>query len=105
MPRIIGGDASDILIGTRAADTIDARGGEDLLLGDGIQLRGRARGGNDALFGGSGDDRPGTGEEFSNGGLIGDAVQLTDHSRGGNDRLRGGTGSDHLYGDAGPYYP
>ena len=44
---ILGDDESNILTGTASADTIDAKGGNDILIG---------LDGNDALYGGSGDD-------------------------------------------------
>ncbi len=44
---IVGDDFSNKLTGTANADTIDAKGGNDILIG---------LGGNDALYGGSGDD-------------------------------------------------
>src|SRR4051812_19564317 len=71
---IIGDDGDNRLIGTRTADVIDAKGGND-------HVRGR-----------KGDDRvtSGLGDDHVRGGLGNDAITGDD----GNDRLHGGWGND-----------
>ncbi|MFT3786948.1 MAG: hypothetical protein QM770_12405 [Tepidisphaeraceae bacterium] len=70
--NVIGGSASDVMVGDASANNLDGRGGGDYLLG---------QDGNDSLLGGDGDDN-----------LMGG---------NGNDSLVGGTGVDQLFGEAG----
>ncbi|HVE90875.1 MAG TPA: CARDB domain-containing protein, partial [Actinomycetota bacterium] len=78
---ITGTSGSDVICGTRYADSINGLGGNDLIFGFG---------GNDAINGGYGDD-------IIFGGTGSDAI------RGyyGNDKLYGESGNDSLYGQVG----
>lgn len=76
--------------GTRHADVIDARAGDDLIL---------ARGGNDIICAGSGKDfvKAGRGQDKAFGESGGDILLGQD----GADDLRGGSGGDRLGGGDG----
>jgi Ca2+-binding RTX toxin-like protein len=106
--NIIGSDSTDLLgdaffndtlLGSAAANFIDARAGDDL-------VRGGA--GNDTLLGGLGFDavEGGDGNDSIRGGdgddaLGGDAGNDTIFGEAGNDGLAGGAGRDRLEGGAG----
>lgn len=84
------------LSGSRQADDLAGRNGDDLVLGRGGDdlLKGKA--GNDTLIGGNGSDRL-----TGNGGhdnLLGDGGSDLLKGGGGNDVLEGGRGADQLYG-------
>ncbi len=74
-------EGPDVILGTPAADTINALGGDDRVCGGG---------GNDVINGGSGLDR-----------LFGQAGVDTLHGNGKADYLDGGSEVDHVFGDAG----
>lgn len=71
-------EGKDQIIGTEEGDSIQALGGDDIVIGD----LGRNSLGDDTIDGGSGDDL-----------LIG---------KGGNDFLDGSSGDDQLFGDVNP---
>jgi Ca2+-binding RTX toxin-like protein len=76
--------------GTRFADVVRMRGGQDVFfagLGDDTAL---GQAGNDSLYGGTGND-----------GLYGGGGIDTLEGDAGNDRLDAGSGNDVIYGDAG----
>lgn len=77
----LGTGRRDVIVGTKRADVIDARGGND---------RVRSLGGDDVICGEGGRDR-------LNGGRGRDRL----YGNGGNDRLAGGPGKDRLYGSRG----
>lgn len=84
------GDYDDSFAGTKAGETIDGRGGRDLLIG---------KRGWDVLIGGTDKDRL-----FGGGGgdtLYGDAGYDRLFGGSGNDKLFGGKGPDVMTGDAG----
>lgn len=89
-------------------DTVDGRGGDDLLFlfgGDDVGRGGsgsdviQGGAGNDRLFGGGGNDTlfGGAGRDFVNGGGGNDAIR----GGGGNDRLVGRAGADDIAGNGG----
>jgi len=71
---VIGGEAGDVITGSRGRDLIDARDGDDLVFG---------LDGDDELWGMAGNDR-----------LFGDAGNDVLHGGAGDDVLRGGAGDD-----------
>jgi VCBS repeat-containing protein len=81
---------SDLLVGTLAADTIDALAGDDEVFG---------LAGNDTLIGGTGSDTL-YGSD-GNDDLSGDAGSDTLYGDSGADTLEGGDGSDGLFGGDG----
>ncbi len=109
-----GAESTEVIVGTKYADFIYARGGDDTVYGDG---------GNDIIYGGNGIDRlyggdgkdqlyGGDGAELTDGGagddyITGDssatAAAGTDQLMGGagNDIIRGGIGIDKLAGNSG----
>jgi Ca2+-binding RTX toxin-like protein len=99
MANINGTAGDDTLLGTVAADAIDARGGNDTVnAGDGNdQVIGA--GGNDTIFGEGGDDtiNGGAGTDTIDGGEGNDTVD----GDAGDDIIGGGAGNDTLLGAAG----
>ena len=86
----IGTDAGEVLRGTRFADTMDAKGGNDRVVG---------RGGDDQIDLGQGDDRGfgGQGNDTVLGGDGNDRI----HGNQGNDTLDGQLGVDRIWGGQG----
>lgn len=105
---IAGTAGDDVIVGSAAANRIEAGDGNDLICGGG---------GKDTLLGGNGNDRiVGTNDDewieggagndtlFANGGtdyLFGDAGTDTLQGGAGNDRLTGGAGADDIDGGDG----
>jgi len=119
-------DGRDVILGTAAADTIDALGGNDVVCGlggndridggpgDDLIYSGGGHdqiygsGGNDTLYGQYGADTisGGPGEDFLGGGRGYDTLYGGDGNdnlsgAGGHDFLSGGPGNDNLYGRPG----
>jgi Ca2+-binding RTX toxin-like protein len=108
MATITGTNGNDLLVGTGAADLINAGNGSDVVYGgngdDAMNggngddtLYGEA--GNDVLDGGNGNDAldGGEGADQLAGGNGNDSLE----GGAGNDSLSGGNGDDALYGEAG----
>jgi Ca2+-binding RTX toxin-like protein len=87
---LVGGDLPGIISGTRKGETLDGRGGNDVLY---------ANGGHDSVLGGDGDDRlhGNRGRDTIEGGNGDDTIGGGD----GRDVLIGGLGADVMNGGAG----
>ncbi len=83
-------EGNDVYTGTANADFIDAKGGDDTVLGLGGNDTIDGGSGNDVLFGGAGDDT-----------LFGGAGGNTLWGESGNDVLNGGANRDSLIGGEG----
>ena len=81
---------NDVILGTPAADTINAMGGNDTIC---------AEGGADVIYAGGGDDRVegGPGDDVIRGGLGDDELR----GQAGDDWLMGNLGADRILGGAG----
>jgi Ca2+-binding RTX toxin-like protein len=92
-----GGD--DVIVGTAAADTINALGGDDLVCAGGGDDLVIGLSGNDTIFGEDGNDvlAGNAGNDRIEGGLGDDTV----YAGSGNDLVRGGDGNDILGGSSG----
>ena len=87
---ILGGPATDIIRAGEGNDFIRARRSNDVVYGEG---------GNDVIYGGIGDDSlfGGEGDDLLDGGPGGDGMDGGE----GNDTLRGGQGENHYTGGSG----
>lgn len=92
-------DGDDVILGTSSANTIYAKGGDDLVC---------AGGGNDVVYGGPGDDVifGGTGNDtirgrIGNDKIYGEGGQDILWAEGGNDFVDGGNHWDRIYGGDG----
>jgi Ca2+-binding RTX toxin-like protein len=121
---LVGSEDADRIHGRQGSDVIDARGGDDLILGGdttrdaadaadtifgGAGLdRAYGAGGGDSLFGGDGDDTlsGGFGNDILDGGNGADRLEAgldndTVYGGDGNDVVSGDEGHDTVYGGAG----
>ncbi len=102
------GAGNDIVYGRGGDDIINGRNGDDTLYGDEGNDKISGGNGNDSLYGGSGNDNlsGGEGNDILAGGtgddlLFGDAANDQLYGNDGNDWLTGGAGNDLLKGGAG----